>query len=81
MWVSFARDRWFHTRSGRFGWWTSSMYSVIGNALWLTFAPVTLGAGQPLFPRPFNLRLREHGGAGPFLAAVYDVLGARGETA
>ena len=43
----------------------------------LTFAPVTLGAGQPLFPRPFNLRLREHGRAGPFLTAVYDVLGRR----
>jgi dihydrofolate reductase len=43
----------------------------------LTFAPVTLGAGQPLFPRPFDLRLREHGRTGPFLAAVYDVLGPR----
>lgn len=43
----------------------------------LTFAPVTLGAGQPLFPRPFDLRLREHGRSGPFLAAVYDVVGRR----
>lgn len=33
------------------------------------------------FPRPFNLRLREHGRAGPFLAAIYDVLGARGKSA
>lgn len=43
----------------------------------LTYAPVTLGAGQPLFPRPFNLRLREQGRSGPFLAAIYDVAGAR----
>jgi dihydrofolate reductase len=43
----------------------------------LTFAPVTLGAGAPLFPRPYNLRLREQGRTGPFLAAIYDVVGAR----
>jgi dihydrofolate reductase len=43
----------------------------------LTYAPVALGAGQPLFPRPFNLRLRDQGRSGPFLAAVYDVVGAR----
>ena len=43
----------------------------------LTYAPVTLGAGQPLFPRPFNLRLRDQGRSGPFLVAIYDVVGAR----
>lgn len=46
----------------------------------LTYAPVTLGAGQQLFPRPFNLRLREQGRSGPFLAAIYDVVGARGNS-
>lgn len=46
----------------------------------LTFAPVSLGAGQPLFPRPFNLRLREQGRSGPFLAAIYGVVGARGKS-
>lgn len=47
----------------------------------LTYAPVTLGAGQPLFPRPFNLRLRDQGRSGPFLAAIYDIVGARGKSA
>ena len=51
------------------------------NDVLLTFAPVTLGAGKPLFPRPFNLRLRDQGRSGPFLAAIYDVVGARGDQA
>lgn len=45
--------------------------------LLLSIAPVTLGSGRPLFPRPFDLRLVEHARNGSFLCAVYDVVGAR----
>ncbi len=41
----------------------------------VSIAPVTLGAGRPLFPRRFDLRLREHGRNGAFLVATYDVVG------
>ena len=41
----------------------------------LSIAPVTLGAGRPLFPRPFDLRLVEHGVNGAFLCARYAVVG------
>lgn len=41
----------------------------------LSIAPVTLGAGRPLFPRRFDLRLREHARNGAFLVATYDVVG------
>ena len=44
----------------------------------VSIAPVTLGAGRPLFPRPFDLKLAEHARNGDFLCARYDVVGARG---
>jgi dihydrofolate reductase len=43
----------------------------------LSIAPVTLGAGRPLFPRPFDLRLVEHARNGAFLCARYEVVGRR----
>jgi dihydrofolate reductase len=41
-------------------------------------APVTLGAGRPLFPRPWDLRLVEVHQNKAFIAARYDVVGPRG---
>ena len=41
-------------------------------------APVTLGAGRPLFPRPFDLKLTELARNGDFACARYDVVGPRG---
>lgn len=41
----------------------------------LSIAPVTLGAGRPLFPRRWNLRLVRHETNGAFLCAWYDVVG------
>jgi len=38
-------------------------------------APVTLGAGQPIFPRRFDLRLVEVAQNKAFIAARYDVVG------
>jgi dihydrofolate reductase len=46
--------------------------------LMVSIAPVTLGAGRPLFPRPFDLKLTELDRNGAFLCARYDVVGARG---
>ena len=46
--------------------------------LMLSIAPVTLGAGRPLFPRPFDLRLVELAPHGVFVCATYDVVGSRG---
>ena len=43
----------------------------------LSIAPVTLGAGRPLFPRPFDLRLTDHGRNGAFLCATYEVVSRR----
>lgn len=43
----------------------------------LYIAPVTLGAGRPLLPRPFDLRLTELARNGAFLCARYDVVGPR----
>ncbi len=40
-------------------------------------APVTLGAGRPLFPRRFDLRLAEVHQNKAFIAARYDVVGPR----
>lgn len=45
--------------------------------LLLSIAPVTLGAGRPLFPRPFDLRLVELARNGAFACATYDVVGPR----
>lgn len=45
--------------------------------LMLSIAPVTLGSGRPLFPRPFNLALVEHARNGAFLCARYDVVSRR----
>ena len=43
--------------------------------LLLMIAPVTLGSGRPLFPRPFDLRLVDVARNGAFMAATYDVIG------
>jgi dihydrofolate reductase len=43
----------------------------------LSIAPVTLGAGRPLFPRRHNLKLVEVGRNGDFVVATYDVVGPR----
>ena len=43
----------------------------------VSIAPVTLGAGRPLFPRPFDLRLVEFARNGAFLSARYEVVGPR----
>jgi dihydrofolate reductase len=43
----------------------------------LYIAPVTLGAGRPLFPRKFDLKLLEAGQNGAFLCARYAVVGPR----
>ena len=40
-------------------------------------APVTLGAGRPLFPRRFDFRLVEVHQNKAFIAARYDVVGPR----
>ncbi|MEJ7796767.1 MAG: dihydrofolate reductase family protein [Nocardioides sp.] len=45
--------------------------------LMVSIAPVTLGAGRPLFPRPFDLRLTELAQNGAFACARYDVVGPR----
>ncbi len=42
----------------------------------VSIAPVTLGAGRPLFPRRFDLRLVELGRNGAFACARYEVVGA-----
>lgn len=41
----------------------------------VSIAPVTLGAGRPLFPRRWDLRLTRHQQSGTFLCAWYDVVG------
>ena len=43
----------------------------------VSIAPVTLGAGRPLFPRRHNLKLVEVGRNADFVTATYDVVGAR----
>ena len=43
----------------------------------VSIAPVTLGAGRPLFPRRFDLSLVEHVRNGDFLCARYAVSGPR----
>lgn len=43
--------------------------------LLLSIAPVTLGAGRPLLPRPFDLRLVDLARNGAFACATYDVVG------
>ena len=43
--------------------------------LLLSIAPVTLGAGRPLFPRRFDLRLVDLARNGAFACATYDVVG------
>lgn len=45
--------------------------------LMLSIAPVTLGAGRPLFSRPFDLTLTELAQNGAFACARYKVVGAR----
>ncbi len=44
-------------------------------------APVTLGAGRPLFPRRYDLRLAELHQNKSFIAARYDVVGPRSQPA
>ena len=41
----------------------------------LSVAPVTLGAGRPLFPRPFDLRLVDVARNRAFACLTYDVVG------
>jgi dihydrofolate reductase len=43
----------------------------------VSVAPVTLGAGRPLFPRRYALRLEELARNGAFVTARYTVLGPR----
>jgi dihydrofolate reductase len=43
----------------------------------VSVAPVTLGAGRPLFPRRFDLRLTDVARNGAFVCAWYDVVGPR----
>jgi dihydrofolate reductase len=43
----------------------------------VSIAPVTLGAGRPLFPRRFDLSLTELARNGAFACARYDVVGPR----
>lgn len=43
----------------------------------VSIAPVTLGSGRPLFPRPFDLRLRDVARNRAFVVAHYDVVGPR----
>lgn len=43
----------------------------------LYIAPVTLGAGRPLFPRKFDLKLTELAQNGAFMCARYAVVGPR----
>jgi dihydrofolate reductase len=43
----------------------------------VSIAPVTLGAGRPLFPRPFDLKLVEFARNGAFLCARYEVVAPR----
>lgn len=43
----------------------------------VSIAPVTLGAGRPLFPRPFDLELTELARNRAFLCAKYRVIGRR----
>ncbi|OYO02124.1 deaminase [Enemella evansiae] len=45
--------------------------------LLLSIAPVTLGAGKPLFPVPFDLELVSSGRSGTFLTATYRPVGPR----
>ena len=45
--------------------------------VYVSIAPVTLGAGKPLLGGRFDLELRELGCSGAFLEARYDVLGPR----
>src|SRR5699024_9052125 len=45
--------------------------------VYVSIAPVTLGAGKPLLGGRFDLELRELGRSGAFLEARYDVLGPR----
>ncbi len=48
--------------------------------LLLMIAPVTLGSGRPLFPRPFDLRLVDVARNGDFMAATFDVVGSLAES-
>jgi dihydrofolate reductase len=43
----------------------------------VSIAPVTLGAGRPLLPRPFDLKLTELAQNGDFACARYAVVGPR----
>jgi dihydrofolate reductase len=45
--------------------------------LMLSIAPVTLGAGRPLFPRRFDLELKDVVQNRAFICATYEVVGPR----
>ena len=61
-------------------WPVSSPTSDLLDQVVLAIAPVTLGAGRPLFPRRHDLKLVELGRNGDFLLATYDVVGPRVST-
>ncbi|HEX5970250.1 MAG TPA: dihydrofolate reductase family protein [Intrasporangium sp.] len=46
----------------------------------VSIAPVVLGAGRPLLPRRWDLRLTEVGRNGAFACARYDVVGPLGDS-
>ena len=47
------------------------------DTMMVSIAPVTLGAGRPLFPREFDLRLTDLAQNRAFVCATYDVVGPR----
>ncbi|EON32723.1 bifunctional deaminase-reductase domain-containing protein [Gordonia terrae C-6] len=47
----------------------------------VTFAPVTLGSGRPLFPRPYDFELQDFARNGAFLCARYSPVGPRSASA
>ena len=57
----------------------AAQFAEVGllDQLVLSIAPVTLGKGRPLFPRPFDLRLTELAQNRAFVCATYDVVGPR----
>ena len=74
--------RWPRPRAARTCGWSAAATSPAQFAehglldeIIVSIAPVTLGAGRPLFPRRFDLELVEHLRNGDFLCARYAVSG------
>jgi dihydrofolate reductase len=55
----------------------AAQFAEVGvlDELMVSIAPVTLGAGRPLFPRRFDLRLKGVARNRAFICATYDVVG------